>query len=85
MEPTTWEIGGLGTWKPGSLGGWGAWEPGILGIWGPRAWDLGWGTAWEDLRMSKPSAAKLRGQISPRALARVITNKPDYQVTWLLG
>ena len=32
MEPTTWEIGGLGAWKPGSLGGWGAWEPGILGI-----------------------------------------------------
>ena len=75
MEPTTWEIGGLGTWKPGSLGGWGAWEPGILGIWGLGAWD-------PEVLGRQDVETSLRWKTPPWGLARVIINKPNYQVNW---
>ena len=65
-----WEIGAL---KLGRLGTWRTWDLGSLGSWDPGV--LG----------RQDVETDLRGQTSPSALARVITNKPDYQGTWLLG
>ena len=58
----TWEIGSLEAWEPGGLGSLGTWDPGDPG----------------EAGMSKPTAADLRGQTSPRALARVIIKEPRY-------
>ena len=80
-----WRPGSLETWKLGGLGSLGTWDPGDLGAWGGRGVET-------DCSGLQPTAAKLRVQTPPRALARditinQITMEPRYIgiLVWYIG